>query len=530
MADRRDFIKKVSIGTLGIGVLSTFPYCQNVSPKINVLAPFEKLPRSTPEQQGISSSGIRKFLEAVNKSEQEFHGFMLIRNGHVVSEGWWSPFASELKHTLYSLSKSYNSTAVGMVVDDGKVTVEDSVISYFPEDTPKEISEHLKAMKIKHLLTMNTGHAEKPHVAMLNAEDGNWPKAFLAQEVTYEPGTHFLYNTGASYMLSAIVQKVTGQTVFDFLSERLFKPLNIVGADWETDPRGVTVAGYGLRVRTEDIAKLGQLYLQKGNWNGEQLISEHWVEEATKKQTTSQEGDNDWAQGYGYQFWRCKPAPGFYRGDGAFGQYCIVIPQKNTVIAINSESKDMQASMDLVWEHLLPELTDEKSLPENKKELQLLTEKSSGLVLPVISFNNDSPIQNDISGKEYLLEINEKGQDSILFVFEKEQCRLILKKENKTQLLTCGIGRWFVGDNSMDDESSLFAIPSRAAVPSKVAASVTWKDDKTLLVNLKFIENIHGDEWTCTFDKDKINVSFKNSITVLQNTEDKREDWKGKLV
>ncbi len=200
-------------------------------------------------------------------------------------------------------------------------------ISFFPNDLPAEVSDRLASMTIKNLLTMNTGHSEGTLNTMRNDSTGNWPKAFLAQPLTHEPGTHFFYNTGATYMLSNIIQQKTGLTVQAYLTPRLFEPLGITGMDWEVDPKGVNVGGYGLRVKTEDIAKLGLLYLNKGGWKGEQLLRRGrsgW-KKPTSKQVTSQEGDNDWSQGYGYQFWRCKPA-GLYRGDGAFGHYCVVMP------------------------------------------------------------------------------------------------------------------------------------------------------------------------------------------------------------
>ena len=171
----------------------------------------------------------------------------------------------------------------------------------------------------------------------------------------HKPGTHFLYNTPATYMLSAIVQKVTGITVLDYLRPRLFEPLGIENPQWDTSPQGISLGGYGLSVRTEDIARFGQLYLQKGVWMGKRLVPSAWIDAATTRQTSS--GSNptsDWEQGYGYQFWRSRH--GLYRGDGAFGQFCIVMPEQDAVVAITSGGRDMQAVMNLVWEKLLPAL------------------------------------------------------------------------------------------------------------------------------------------------------------------------------
>ena len=307
------------------------------------------LPRGSPESQGVSSPDLLAFVEAADKDIDSLHSFMLVRHGHVVAEGWWTPYAAESPHMLFSLSKSFTSTAVGLAAADGKLSIDDPVLKFFPDEAPAEPSANLKAMRISDLLRMSTGQQGEP--ARKATEP--WAKTFLAQPVPFKPGTHFLYNTSATYMASATVQKVTGQTVLDYLKPRLFDPLGIAKPTWEASPQGISAGGYGLSVRTEDIAKFGQLYLQKGKWNGKQLVPEAWVETATARQTSN--GSNpksDWDQGYGYQFWRCRH--GAYRGDGAFGQYCIVLPEQDAVIAITSGVRDMQAVLNLVWDKLLP--------------------------------------------------------------------------------------------------------------------------------------------------------------------------------
>ena len=486
------------------------------------------LPRSTPEAQGVSSTGIRAFLDAAEQSGLEFHSIMILRHGHVVAEGWWAPFASELKHTLYSLSKSFTSTAIGMAVADGKLSVEDNVLSFFPEYKPAEVSENLTNLKIKHLLTMTTGHEQGSMGAMLAASDGNWPKAFLAQEVRYEPGTRFLYNTGATYMLSAILQKITGQTLFDFLTERLFQPLAIENADWEADPQGINTGGYGLRVKTEDIAKFGQFYLQKGKWKGVQLLPEAWIEEATKKQTNSQDGDSDWSQGYGYQFWRCKPEPGFYRGDGAFGQYCIVIPQKDAVIAMTSESSDMQASMNLAWEHLLPAFRDEALEPDPASQ-KLLTQGLSELAIAPVNITSSSPLAEQISGKEFKLEANEWEAETIAFTFVGDTCIFTLRDSVGIEVVKNQMGKWVTDNNARMTPGGLFAVAGRTAVPTRIAASATWQSDNTLLLTWRYIENIHTDRLTCVFEDNQVTITFLNSVAEMRREPDGRAPLIGTL-
>jgi len=240
------------------------------------------LARSTPEAEGVSSQQILEYITAADTSKHEFHSFMLLRNGKVISEGWWNPYQPDLKHTMYSVSKSFISTAVGFAVSEELISVDDKVISFFDEALPDSIGPYLKQLTIQDLLTMSVGHDEDP-TGHVRTGGIDWAESFFEQPIVNEPGTTFLYNSLATYMASAIVQKVSGQKIIDYLQPRLFEPLGIEGIDWEVSPSGVNTGGWGLRVKTEDMAKLGQLYLNKGVWNGEQIIPKSWVEEATKE-------------------------------------------------------------------------------------------------------------------------------------------------------------------------------------------------------------------------------------------------------
>lgn len=348
-----------------------------ITPVIHAASPAaQSLPRSTPEAQGVSSAGIRAFVEAANKQVDTLHSFILVRHGHVVAEGWWKPEGPEKRHVLHSLSKSFTSTAVGLAVAEGKLSVDDPVLKFFPEDAPTNASAKLKAMRVRDLLTMSTGHQVEPRFT----PEEPWVKTFLAHPVEHKPGAHFQYNSPATYMQSAIVSKVTGKTVLEYLRPRLFEPLGIEAPEWGASPQGVTVGGWGLHIRTEDIAKFGQLYLQKGQWNGKQLVPAAWVEQATSKQVSNgSDPVKDWDQGYGFQFWRCRH--GAYRGDGAFGQVCLVLPEQDAVLAITADTKDMQGELNVVWDKLLPAF-HAKPLPRDAKEQAKLKEALANLAVP----------------------------------------------------------------------------------------------------------------------------------------------------
>jgi Beta-lactamase len=516
---RRNFIKTTGLGTLGMGLLPAFGQLSNVFDTSFALS----LPRTSPESQGISSKAVRHFIEAANASGIGWHSFMLLRHGNVVAEGWWKPFEPAFTHTLYSLSKSFTSTAIGLLVKEGKLNIEDKVISFFPEDSPALPDENLKQMKIKHLLTMNTGHGEDT-MPKLRASENTWTKTFLAQRVEFEPGTHFLYNTGATYMLGAIVHKVTGETLSAFLTPRLFQPLEIKGYDWETSPQGLNTAGYGLRVKTEDIAKFGQLYLQKGKWAGKEILTENWVKDATSYQTKSQEGNGDWAQGYGYQFWRCKP--GFYRGDGAYGQFCIVMPEQDAVLAVTSESWDMQKSMTTIWENLLPAI-QAGTLPENGVEFTGLKKDLKNLVLPIPKGSVASAASSKYDGRKFKLDNNDFTAVETQFKFSKDACTWTTTTAKGETTFKFGWENWLLNKDSVP---YTFPVAGRIHVPSKLAGTATWLNENTLQLNARFVEAMHGDKITCTFDADKITISFMNSVSENSKTDlEKRMKLTGTL-
>lgn len=313
------------------------------------------LPRSTPEAQGLSSEAIHGFLDEAEKSIQALHSVMIVRRGQVVAEGWWAPYAASERHQMFSLSKSFTSTAVGLAVAEGKLKIDDPVLAFFPDLAPENASAHLKAMRVRDLLTMSAGHTAAAIRNFPYRGDDNVVRKFLELPVEHEPGSVFVYNSPASYMLSAIVQKVTGQSVLEYLQPRLFAPLGIERPTWEASKQGVSMGGFGLSVRTEDIAKFGLLYLQRGQWQGRQILPETWVEQATARQIANgSKPDSDWEQGYGFQFWRCRH--GIVRGDGARGQFCIIMPELDTVVAITAGTGNLQNVLNVVWAKLLPAL------------------------------------------------------------------------------------------------------------------------------------------------------------------------------
>ncbi len=464
-----------------------------------------RLPRSAPESQGISTTAIAAFLDAVERTGAGLHSFMLVRHGHVVAEGWWAPYAPALRHMLFSLSKSFVSTAVGLAVAEGRLTVDDAVVSFFPESLPPVVSDNLAAMRVRHLLSMSTGHDVDVTGAVTSAPDGDWARAFLAQPVQHRPGTHFAYNSAATYMLSAIVQRLAGENVLAYLGPRLLAPLGITGATWEKCPRGVDVGGWGLAIRTEDIAVFGQLYLRGGVWRNQQVVPAAWVEEATRRHVRNGDApDSDWAQGYGYQFWRCRH--GAYRGDGAFGQFCVVMPEQDAVLAITSGDMDMQRTLDLVWEHLRPAMKD-GVLPNDVAAGAVLSERLAALHVAPQEGAITASLAADVSGRRYSFRPNRQGIDAVAISFAGEGCLLTMTDAFGEHHIGCGYGTWQVGESAFG-----------SGIMQPVAGSGAWSAPDTFTMKLAFYATPFCPQITCRFAGDRLHFQVVMNVDFGRRT------------
>ncbi|MDO5309590.1 MAG: alpha/beta hydrolase-fold protein [Planctomycetia bacterium] len=369
------------VTTLALALCVNVALAQNLTPEGN-------LPRATPESVGVPSDALAETIKRLDEEFSRVDAVMILRDGKVIAEAWRAPNGPQIPHALYSLSKSFCSTAVGFAQAEGKLSVKDKIVDYFQDELPENPDPRLKDVTIEHLLTMSCGHSSDPWGSDLIGTDyglepqlsdahPTWAESFLARKIEYEPGTTFLYNTTGTYMCSAIVQKAVGENIVKYLQPRLFDPLHIDPPYWEQSPQGIDKGGTGLFLKTEDIAKFGQLYLQKGKWNDEQILPEEWIDAATSKHVSNGSDPNsDWAQGYGYQFWRCRHNA--YRGDGMYCQFCIVMPDQNIVVAINSDCNNYQGEVNVLFDTLLPAIKDEP-LPENEEALAKLHEIEKSL-------------------------------------------------------------------------------------------------------------------------------------------------------
>lgn len=464
------------------------------------------LPRSTPEAEGVDSAGLLGFVEALEKKIDAVHSVLLVRHGKVVLEGFWAPYAASDLHVMYSVSKSFASTAIGIAQQEGLLQVHDLVLPFFPELEPAQPAQHMKAMRIHDLLRMSSGHQNDANPVIKARADGQWVRAFLETSVENKPGTHWVYNSAASYMLCAIVQKVSGVTLEEYLRPRLFEPLGIERWFWCKSPEGITLGDGGLSLRTEHLAKFGLLYLQQGLWNGRRILDAAYVDRASQRQTaTGGDPDGNWDHGYGYQFWRCKGAG--YRADGAFGQFSFIMPEHDAVLAITSGTSDMNGVMDSVWSHVLPAL-QQSALPANRSALVRLQDKLASLALPVQQGQLDAHRGAVVSGRSYTFGDNELGIRSAGIEFGANAAVLRIEDADGQHRIECGAGRWLRGRTSFQRR-----ISHQGAAPEQgLAASGAWTESDVFTAKLCFHESPYTLTGRFTFAGEELFVDFEHNL------------------
>ena len=300
--------------------------------------------------------------------------------------------------------KAATPTAIGLAVAEGRLTVDDRLVDHFPDLVPADAGDLLKAIRIRHLLTMSSGHEQARFLPLYRPSPNR--AAILADVPAVEPGSRFDYSNSCSYMLAALVERVTGETLADYLGPRIFAPLGIERRHWLRTEEGVTNGGWGLHLTTRELARFGQLYLDRGRHHGRQLIPEAWIDEATSKQIDSwnQAALHDWRLGYGYQFWR--GSHGSYRMDGLMGQFCVVLPALDAFVVTTAGTLRTQRLLELIWEVVVPTLGGSAPPPPPDTPLRPLSPTSprfgelagrvfrigERIVLPTRLYDGQSPL------------------------------------------------------------------------------------------------------------------------------------------
>jgi len=458
------------------------------------------LPASPPSAQGIDAHGIHAFLDTLEAAPDiEPHSLMILRHGHVVAAGWWYPYTPDRLHLLYSLSKSFTSTAAGIAIGEGLVRLDDPVISYFPEFEADITDPRSRAMLVRHVASMASGHMEETLHRAIAVDPDEIVRGFLLIPPDREPGTVFAYNQPATYTLATIVQKVTGQTLTNYLRPRLFDPLGIGEVAWQQYPPGRDMGFSGLHATTDAVARLGQLYLQDGVWQGKRLLPDGWVAEATRPHiANAEQSENpDWQQGYGFQFWMARHG---YRGDGAYGQFCVVLPEHDAVIAMTSATVAMQSVLDAMWEHLLPAFGDTPLAGREKADGEL-AERMSALVLPPAP-GEPAPLTEPEawSGAEFTPDggtcADQPGLTRVAVGCDDDGWSLsLIEDTDRLDLRVGGRTEWTVDPT--------------ASVPTAVTGG--WTDPDTLAVEIVFLETPHRLVVRCSLARRTFEARWKTA-------------------
>jgi CubicO group peptidase (beta-lactamase class C family) len=437
----------------------------------------------------VDARGVQAFLDAVETAPDiEPHSLMIVRHGRVAVAGWWSPYSARRPHLLYSLSKSFTSTAAGLAAAEGLLDLDAPVVSYFPEFAADITDPRSRAMRVRHVASMASGHLSETLERAAAMDRDDWVRGFLLVPPERDPGTVFAYNQPATYTLAAIVQRVTGERLTDYLRPRLFDPLGIGPVAWSQRPRGRDVGFSGMFATTDAVARLGLLYLRGGMWEGRRLLPAEWVAEATRPHVSTAGGyaqGPDWRQGYGFQFWMSRHG---FRGDGAYGQFCLVLPEYDAVVVTTAATERLQALLSLVWDNLLPAFAPAPLVGREEQD-GALAERLSCLSLPPLPVRAAPAAGADWSGA--------------VFTPEGGRCAAQPSLTGVTVGPAAG-GGWLLslceGDDRLDlpFDGTGWSVAGSPAVPVPAAVSAGWTDDGALVADVVLLETPHHLALTCS--------------------------------
>ncbi len=467
-----------------------------------------QLLKGLPEDHGLSSRDLLDFFSQIEQSALAVNTFMLLQDGAVTAAFARAPYRLDQPQLLYSLSKSVTSIAAGIAIDEGLLTLEDTVISFFPAKLPGNLSPNLARMTVHHLLSMNAGHHDNIYGAV--AQEADWVQAFLAQEVPHKPGSYYVYSTHCTYMLSAIIEQVCGQNLVDFLQPRLFEPLEIPRPVWETCPLGITAGGMGLSLSNESIAKFGQMLLNKGEYAGKRIVSERYLALATSDQSDNRlsapKDRTDSAQGYGYQFHLCRR--GCYRGDGSFGQLCLVAPRGQIVIAATAafgSMQQLQTLLNFIYEYIMDRL-NRKEAYNHADSLELQNKLAAWTYpLPPVQPLPSQPLY--CGRKGYRLDDNPHGLRKIVLEIQEKQLTVQFSYgDERDNALPFSFTEMLHAQDVFYKDLSLHR--------QEVITSAAWQDLHTLQLTLLYIETPYIVTYTIGFREEEIDVEFRINVSL----------------
>lgn len=443
----------------------------------------------TPQSAGVSAKVVNDFFKNAEEKSLDYHSLMVIRNGKVAIEWYNEPFDKNTTHSMYSVSKSFTATAIGFAVSEGLISLDDKLLDFFPEYAPKNPDEKFEKLTIHNLLRMSSG---KQPSFLSDKGKVDWIEDYINSPWVFEPGEKFLYINENIFMLSAIINKVTGISMREYLRPRLFEPLGIDFPFWETDRNGIEAGGWGLYLKTEDLAKFMLCYLKNGKYKGEQVIPAEWVRLASSKQINNEYNrpGTDSSYGYGYCFWL--DHFGGYRADGMFSQFGIAFPQHNAVVVVNSSITEEQAGLDGIFEFF------PRAFEEADEDTELETNASVPPVLSVHPAKEQEIADRYIKFRKkillnlvgfqvsvlplavtYMMSDKAGNIDMVKFDFNGEECTFRWSEGNEHNKIMLGM-----------DGHYRYSTMTLGQIEFKVCANASWIDDETLLVSIRPIQTV----------------------------------------
>lgn len=480
--------------------------------------------RVRPESVGITSGDIEWLLDRLESGFTEPHGLMIMRHGKICAEGWWSPYAPGIRHGQQSHSKTYAATAVGIAYTEGLVGLDERIIDIFPEEAPENPSDYLRELTVHHVLCMGCGMDEMPEPSR------HWIRDFLHTPIKHKPGTAYMYNSMGSSLLSAIVIRKAGMGMHEYLKERLYDKIGIFSDNhvWMRLPDGCEVGGGGLFATTEDNLRLMKLYADGGVWEGERILAPEFVKRATtlQNESASEERNNPTAKdnfvGYGYQIWMCRPS-GVYRADGGMGQFTIVVPSLDMIIAITENAAGAhwaQNTLDTMWEFLDRVRAHEASETEESGQAERLAKRMRCLSLPRPAFAPYSPLISGIRGKRW------RVREGVLYFGDvgRTQMKTGMRMPEPVSAFTLDFSCDHIVINWEAKEEKGHAVAAtdgsrrwndlEGGVMRQALMSGSWMAENVLEIRVRFVETCHEHTYVFTFEGTRVSIRESSSMAI----------------
>lgn len=466
-----------------VALLFSFIGCHQGS-IIRDYSQVSELKRVSPESQGVSSRAVMDYIDSLMAFPQtEIHSVIILRHGRVISEIYPNPYNPDYGHPLFSCSKTFVAAAIGIAINEELIGLDDCVLDFFPEINRNSLDPSVSRITIEDLLTMRSGLKVDWQI---RSDSTNWIRAYFSRPLAFKPGKRFVYDSMNSYILSAIVQRVTGKQLIEYLKEKVFDEMNITEAKWEESPEHISTGGWGLYMKPESMAKFGHLLLCRGMWNRKQLIPAEWVDNMMRKHVKNAHYDN-----YCFHMWTCS-YKGSVRADGAYGQFIYIIPDKDMVITMTQcNNANLKKQEQLIWNILLPGIRDEEHVDEaSSKELN--NNRLPNYSLPILEGKRDSSIFSNFKGHTIKLKQNLLGWKSIRLSSDSAETikMVIVDSVGRVGDIALGYHKWEI--------SPIGVLPLNPRINTRKRFSLftnqfhaggcyAWKDDG-LYVKIHFVD------------------------------------------